>query len=579
MPTIKDWGKGVNRDQLSCELAPGFWSAVQNMRFRAGRAERVGGIAQVFNTPSVTPYWLCAYPSGATRYLIIAGLAKVFADDGTTSTEITRSVAAAITPKSISSIVRTSNVITVTTSTAHGMSTAFVIKLTGKNLGDMASDATGAAITVTGATTFTFADTGADHAASSNERRGAAYTIITGGGTTDFTGGVDDKITGGNFNGVVIYNNPVDGLFYWDQADTGKLHAFSGTTYKSDIARPYKYFIVQLAPTVGGVKQRHGFYWSASAVAGSVPTEFTATATNDAGGFDIVSDGEMVDCLGWGDYCIVYKRDLRAVVSFIGGNDVFDQHRISHYSMDDGLLAPNCVVNTPKGQVFLSNNKDIRIHQGGESESIGEGRMTEYLRANMSTTYYARSFLTVNPTKKEVWICYPETGQSTCTHAIIWNWDTDAWGERDLSGVTFGCAGLLPTTVSADSRMVISTTAPKIGLIDSGTTDFGVAYTSTLERTGMDFDTRSYKTLHASMPIFDGASNFTASIFHGASAKQDVAPTYASAQTYTHNTTERITAFSISGRYLAWKMTTTASDTPALRSIDFADGINVDGTD
>jgi hypothetical protein len=195
--------------------------------------------------------------------------------------------------------------------------------------------------------------------------------------------------------------------------------------------------------------------------------------------------------------------------------------------------------------------------------------MLNYFRSAIDSTNRKRSFLTVNPYTAEVWVCFPESGQTACSKALVWNWEDDAWGIRDLSNVTSGVAGELPTSIATAPRMIIGNSTPKIGLVDSGTTDFGSSYQSMLERIGMDFDASSFKTITASMPRFDGSSNFTASIYHGASSTQDGTPTYASAQTYTHNTTQRVMALSNSGRYLAWKMTTTASDTPSLRSIDF----------
>jgi hypothetical protein len=571
-PVIKEWGKGLNRDQLPYELAPGFWSDVQNMRFRNGLAERCAGIADV-GTPSITPYWMCAYPSGATRYLIYAGTTKAYSFDGTTHTEITRTTSVAAV--AISTITRTANVATVTTSTNHGMSTGFVVDMNDQSASSYRTSSSGEAITVTGATTFTYPSIGVNGSASSV----GTYVILTGAAAVNFTGAQDNKWTGGNFNGVIVMNNPVNGPFYWDQAGIGTLRAFAGTPYTSDVMRPFKNFLVQLAPTINGVKYRHTITWSTAAEPGTVPTEFIATATNLAGMNDIVSDGEMVDCEMWGDDLQVFKRDVRTRVRYIGGNDVFDFDEVSVYDKDDGLMAANCIANTPAGQVFISNNKDIRIHQGGESRSIAEGRIRDDFRSRISSTYYARSYLSVNPLKSEVWVYYPPTGQTACTKAYIWNWLDDTWGERDFAtGVNFACAGLLPTSISTDSRMVICNTTPKIGLVDSGTTDFGVAFTSMLERVGMDMgEPDAYKTLHQSRPQFNGTTAFTASIYHGSSATPDGTVTYASAVTYTHNTTQRASAFANSGRYLAWKMTTQAAEAPTLRSIQFF--INVDGTD
>lgn len=570
--TIKDWGKGINKDQPPFELAPGFWSDCQNMRFRNGKAERVGGIASVL-TPSITPYALLGYSSGATKYVFYMGTTKAYVHDGTTETEITRQ--SLPTVKTISSATHSGGTVSITTSTAHGLSTGNIVTTSGFK-GDRYNKVN-ATITVTSTTVFTFVpDSGAIANTASTI---GVYTIVSGSGSTNnFTGTADDKLTCGNFNGVLWVNSPADGLYYWDQTiSTGKLVQFPGTQYKALFARAFKNYIIQGGRTIGSTLYRHRLSWSSAAEPGSIPTEWTASDTNDAGDLDLVSSVEMVDGMEWGETFQVYKGDVRFGLSYIGGNFVFDTKQVSVYSKDDGLLAANCVVNTPKGQVFISSGLDIRIHQGGQSQSIAEGRILKSFRSRINTTNRKRSFVEVNPYTKEVWVCFPETGQSTCTKAFIWNWDDDTWGERDLTTATCAASGYFPTSIATEPRMLIGNTTPRIALVDSGTTDYGSSFTSMLERIGMDVDSPMWKTLHTSYPIFDGSTNFTASIFHGSAPTQDGTVTYASSQTYTHNTTKKVCAFAYSGPYLAWKMTTTASDTPSLRTLGLE--WTEDGTD
>ena len=167
-----------------------------------------------------------------------------------------------------------------------------------------------------------------------------------------------------------------------------------------------------------------------------------------------------------------------------------------------------------------------------------------------------------------MWVCYPKTGSTTVNEALVWNWEDDTWGIRTLTNITAGGSGEYPTTIAADARLLVGSSTPQIGLVDSGYTDFGATLTSMAERTGMSFDDPRFKLLSRSMPMFDGSTNFTASIYHGSAPTQDGTVTYASAATYTHNTTTWVNAMANGGRYLAWKMTTTAADTPSLRSID-----------
>jgi hypothetical protein len=563
--TIKDWGKGLNKDQPSWELAPGFWSDGQNVRFRVGKAERVGGIASVI-TPSITPYFVLGYSSGATRYAAYCGLTKAYVHDGTTETEITRTNAPSI--QTITNATHAASTVTITTGSAHGLTTGDILTLTGFT--PSAYNKTNATITVTTTTAFTYTNGGIGSAASPATTMGT-YSIVSHAAASivNFTAGLDDKWTGGNFNGVMYVNNPVDGLYYWDQSVTGKLHNFpDASSFIQDAARHFKNYIFLLAPTTSGTKYRHRVQWSAAADPGSIPTSFTTLSTNDSGLVDLPSEGECVDAFAWGESFIIYKRDMRFRCTYIGGNFVFQFDPILGHK-DDGLLAANCAVNTPKGQVFITDGHDIRIHQGGPSQSIAIGRVLNYFRGAIDSTNRKRAFVATNPYTNEVWVCFPESGQSACTKALLWNWEDDTWGIRDLTGVTYGASGELPTSIATTARMLVSNTTPKIGLVDSGTTDFGSTYTTTLERTGMDFDSPNYKTLNASLPVFDGSTAFTASVFHGSSATQDGTPTYASAATYTHNTTTKVTAFANSGKFLAYKLTSTASDPWTLRSIQF----------
>lgn len=86
---INDCGGGINKDLMPEELSESVWTACQNMRFRNGFAERFGGLADIFDATSITPYFLTSYATQTTRYIVHAGTQRVFVDDGTTRTDIT----------------------------------------------------------------------------------------------------------------------------------------------------------------------------------------------------------------------------------------------------------------------------------------------------------------------------------------------------------------------------------------------------------------------------------------------------------------------------------------------------------
>lgn len=80
---------GFAPDMPAFELPPNAWTRVRNVAFRDGCAERSRGTVTIFDTPSVTPYYIVPYQVGDKRYWLHAGLASVFADDGSTRTDIT----------------------------------------------------------------------------------------------------------------------------------------------------------------------------------------------------------------------------------------------------------------------------------------------------------------------------------------------------------------------------------------------------------------------------------------------------------------------------------------------------------
>lgn len=88
--TVKNVGQfGVVTDLPAHKLPVNAWSAASNMRFADGCAERFKGDAAIFSAPSVVPYYIAPYQIAGKRYWLHAGLSAVFADDGTTRTDIT----------------------------------------------------------------------------------------------------------------------------------------------------------------------------------------------------------------------------------------------------------------------------------------------------------------------------------------------------------------------------------------------------------------------------------------------------------------------------------------------------------
>ena len=418
---------------------------------------------------------------------------------------------------------------------------------------------------------------------------GVTRTDITG---TAPTGAIDDRWTGGVLNGVLVLNNGVDAPAYWNGDVLTNLTTLTGWTagWKADVVRPFKNYLVCLGITWGSAKRSHGVGWSNAAEPGAIPTTFVASSTNDAGDVDLAeTSGVMVDCLPLGDVNIIYKQDARYAMQYIGGNDIF---KFSRLPGNDGLLARGCVVNTPKGHVFLTSG-DVKIHSGGAATSIADGRIRNWLFVKMDSANAKRSFLCLNPKKSEVWVVFPSAGQSACDTVAAWNWESDTWGIRSVSGVTCAATGLVSLAQSeswaADSesweldvsawsenefgpnetRLILATNDPLIALAETGATDFGNPIAWRLEKVGLNFDdTDGVKLLRASRPQVDAIEGTTITIAHGAAMTANGNPSYGAPVTYQAGVSNWANAFSPAGRYLSYRIEGSGPQLVSLRSYD-----------
>ena len=499
---ITDCSKGFNPDQLPEELGDGVWSRVENMRFRAGFAERFRGMTNVMTTPTITPYFITPYQTTNDRFWVYAGTQKVFADNGTTQTEIT--------PASL------------------------------------------------------------------------------------FTGGVDDRWTGGTLAGLLVLNNGIDNPQYWNGNVATDLATLPGwnTNWKANSIRPFKNYLVALNVSKSGTRYPHMVKWSHSADPGTMPTSWDETdVTKDAGEQDLAETPDLlVDSLAMGDALIIYKERSMYSMTFVGQPYIW---RFQRLPGDSGMLSRGCGVATPVGHVVLTAG-DVIVHQAQGVESIADAQVRKYIFNSIDQTNYKRAFVTSNPQKNEVLICFPVNGgDGTCQKAAVWNWVDKTWGLRDLSSVTYGASGQANITTGSttwdtdsdtwdtdatewneteyspnEARLLFCRSTPAISAFDSGTTDYGTAFTALLERSAMTFgDATANKMIRTIYPRFDAGSGTTIQIQCGYAFSSTQAPTWKPATTFTVGTSNKADIF-CNGKYLAIRFFTTGNAKWRLRSFD-----------
>jgi len=409
-----------------------------------------------------------------------------------------------------------------------------------------------------------------------------------------YTGTPNDRWTGGVFNGLYLLNNGVDVPQYWNgnvATDFAALPSWpAGYLCKS--LRPWKNYAFALAVTQAGTLYPYRVLWSAQTDPGAYPVSFDITdPTKDAGQFDLAETPDLlVDSLPLGDGLVIYKTGSMYLARYTGDPKyVFNFSRLPG---DVGMIARNCAVNTPMGHVVLTLG-DVILHAGGGPKSIADGRVRRAIFEQMDTTYAERAcFVASNPTANEVWVCYPEDGNATCTKAAIWNWKDDAWSFRSLRNVTAGGTGQTPNAVGYtwatvpgtwadttltwggksatqnDQHLVLAHMAPALSLVGSGIQDVGVSTTAWAERMGIALDDpQTVKMVSTLWPRLEGDAGTVVGIQVGASMKPDVAPTWKPVVNYTIGTSDKIDCFA-QGKFLAIRILSITDAPWRLRGID-----------
>jgi hypothetical protein len=316
--------------------------------------------------------------------------------------------------------------------------------------------------------------------------------------------------------------------------------------------------------------------WSDSTEPGAVPLSWDeADATGDARELDLAETSDsLVDGLPLGDVFVAYKDASMWGLQATGGNDVFRYFRLPG---DHGALAQNCIANYPGGHVVLTSS-DVVTHAGSGAQSILDGRMRRWLFSRLDGTNFRRSFVVHNPAQSEIWVCFPNNGDSFASLALVWNYQGNTFGTRELPNLTAASVGPLDTGTAnvwnddlevwdsdattwnqldvsqADKRLIGSSTASRLYLMDQTTQFAGVPFETMFQRTGMAFgDPSRVKLIRALYPRIEATTGTVVNIQLGAAMDAEKAPVWSPPVAYTVGSSFKADTFA-QGRFLALRV-------------------------
>lgn len=259
-------------------------------------------------------------------------------------------------------------------------------------------------------------------------------TRATGG---DYTVNQKRKWNGGNFNGLVVANNGYDVPQVWGPTTfSTKAIPLANwpASFSANVLRPFGNFLVAMDLTVSSVAKPTALRWSHPADPGAVPASWDiADATKDAGEWYLnETPGKVVDLVSMRSDGIVYKMDSIHRMQYIGGVYIF---KFSKLSSTVGMPASRCAVEARPGVHIFWTGDDMVMFDGQSFASVIESKCKRRLQ-NIPDSTYESAYMVYNPQKAEVWFCYPEDESNPykATTALVFNWLTQAWGIRELTG-------------------------------------------------------------------------------------------------------------------------------------------------
>lgn len=342
---------------------------------------------------------------------------------------------------------------------------------------------------------------------------GTSHVNITrqsGGSDVDYTAALTEDWGGTILGGIPILNNGADVPQFWASYNTStKLADMTNwpSTLLAKTVVAYGPHLFALNCTKSGIESPHMVKWSHPADPGSLPISWDETdATKDAGEYELPDSiaGLLLTGLTLRGQLFAYKEGAVWRIRFIGGRAVF---AFDSFIDSTGLVGRRAVCSTPDGSAHVClMQDDVIMHNGQSARSLLNEKLRRDVFNRISSDSKKTSFCIPNLEHNEVWICFPESGNSYPNRALIWNATRDVISEVkgvDFRGAAIGQGPPQDSTtwgtvsgswdsvsrtwgLSTPRRVIIcDPDNTRFGMLDSGAQRFGGSYTSRMRREGL----------------------------------------------------------------------------------------------
>ena len=373
--------------------------------------------------------------------------------------------------------------------------------------------------------------------------------------------------------------------------------------------RSFKQFLFAMNMTEAGSEFPDKLRWSNAAEPGTVPTEWVASATNEAGDTTLgATPGTIVDGLALRGQFIVYKDHSTYTCNFVGGTFVFSFRKLFTTS---GMLSRNCVAEA-EGQHVVMTDGDIILHDGQNLRSLVDKKLRRFIFLQVDADNFQNAFVFNYRATKEVWICFPESGHTDANIAVVWDYAHDLLSVRPLrDSWSHGASGsVLATTQILDwdgqtdtwddsagswnraqfsgafERVLVGVRDSEVDqkgrlifVDDSNSLIDGVSPVGgTITRESLDFGSpEAVKYVRRVWPRIEGTTGTIVKIRVGQQADPTSGILWSAIQDFQVNVDEFLN-FDISGRYLSFRFEEGTAPTDPIQNIWAVVGFDVEWT-
>jgi len=534
-----DFQPGIRRESTQY-AETNSWYDTNNVRFRAGKPENIGGYAtKVSASFNGSGRDLIAWTDNDQFKRAMFGTSQMlYEHNGDQIFDVTP-VSASTTLANAFSVALSANVVTVS-ATAHGRQTGdwiFFTSLTPTTIGGNILLGTNTyAVSVINANTLAIDVTATASAAQSSSGAGTIHYLLSTGVSNAATGlgygaasyqatvcasdtrawnqptsvGASDfssEITQwslDNWGEDVLANRRGGAIYHWDaDASTSPVRATiitnSPTTVNSIVVSPNDRHVIALGANEFGTTASPSGTYNPMVVRWSNQEDYTnwTPSINSTSGEVVIADGtKIVGARRSRNAINIWTDNSLWAMSFVGPPFIFN---FSQLGTNCGLIGQHAAVDYDGRAVWMGYDNFYVFD--GQVRSL-DCTVRRYIFDRLNISQKDKIFCGINSEFKEVIWLYPSTGSSECDSYVVWSPDENYWSYGESIFTTFADKHVFGNTITTG----VDSGSNKLynNEVDGMYTADGVAMSSYIESADFDIDSgNEIMFLNRVIPDFD----------------------------------------------------------------------------